>query len=90
MSMPKKVSALARLNEITATPHPKPLGAAALPDVEGIVRYTAEVPKGLHRSLKLFAMDQETSTYAVTKALFALLADDEDVRRKVIQVLPRE
>lgn len=88
MSTPKKVSALARLSEITATPHPVvPTAVAA---TEGIVRYTAEVPKHLHRSLKLFAMDNETSTYAVTKALFALLAEDGEVRAKVTEVLRHE
>ena len=88
MSTPKKVSALARLAEITATPHPsspRPPSAS-----EGIVRYTAEIPKHLHRALKVFAMDHDTSTYAVTKSLLVLLEEDEDVRRKVIEVLARE
>ena len=88
MSVPKKVSALARLNEITLTPHPD-VPQMPLPN-EGIVRYTAEIPKSLHRSLKLFAMDQETTTYAVTKALFVLLAKDEEVAAKVRDVLDRE
>ena len=87
MSTPKNVSALARLAEITTTPHPSvppPTSAS-----EGIVRYTAEIPKGLHRSLKVFVMDNDMCTYAVTKALFMLLADD-DVRRKVTEVIARE
>ncbi len=88
MSMPKKVSALARLAEITATPHP--VAPAPPSPNEGIVRYTAEIPKHLHRVLKVFAMDHDTSTYAVTKSLLALLAEDEDVRRKVVEVLARE
>jgi hypothetical protein len=87
MSNPKKVSALARLSEITATPHPTTPTPA--PPSEGIVRYTAEVPKHLHRSLKLFALDHETSTYAVTKVLFSLLADDGEVRSKVSEALRR-
>jgi hypothetical protein len=87
MSTPKKVSALARLNEITATPH----AVSPIPMVtEGIVRYTAEVPKSLHRSLKLFALDSDTSTYAVTKALFTLLAEDDEIRERVREVLHRE
>jgi hypothetical protein len=57
---------------------------------EGIVRYTAEIPKYLHRALKVFAMDHDTSTYAVTKSLLALLAEDQDVRRKVVEVLACE
>ncbi len=88
MSTPKKVSALARLAEITATPHP--VAPAPPSPNESIVRYTAEIPKHLHRELKVFAMDHDTSTYAVTKSLLALLAEDEDVRRKVVEVLGRE
>jgi hypothetical protein len=88
MSTPKKVSALARLAEITATPHPV-VPSPPSPN-EGIVRYTAEIPKHLHRALKVFAMDHDTSTYAVTKSLLALLAEDEDVRRKVVEVFARE
>lgn len=88
MSTPKKVSALARLSEITSFPHPTV--PTPSPAAEGIVRYTAEVPKPLHRKLKLFAMDNDTSTYSVTKALLTLLAEDEEVRSKVRQVLPRE
>jgi hypothetical protein len=88
MSTPKKISALARLSEITATPHPTPPISSA--SSEAIVRYTAEIPKHLHRSLKLFAMDNETSTYAVTKALFALLSEDDEVRAKVTEVLRHE
>lgn len=87
MSTPKKVSALARLSEITGTPHPTAPSPA--PPTEGIVRYTAEVPKHLHRSLKLFALDNETSTYAVTKALFSLLAEDDEVRSKVSEAIRR-
>lgn len=88
MSTPKKVSALARLAEITAMPHP--VTPSPVPASEGIVRYTAEIPKHLHRVLKVFAMDHDTSTYAVTKTLLVLLAEDEDVRRKVTEVLARE
>jgi hypothetical protein len=88
MSSPKKVSALARLNEITTTPHPAAVAQPA-PN-EGIVRYTAEIPKHLHRSLKLFAMDNDTSTYAVTKALLSLLAEDGETQDRVRGVLSRE
>ena len=88
MSSPKKLSAIARLSEITTTPHPRAPGGP--PASDGIVRYTAEIPKALHRSLKLFALDNDTSTYAVTKALLTLLAEDDAVGEKVREVLRRE
>ena len=88
MSSPKKVSALARLSEITATPHP--VAPAPTTATDNIVRYTAEIPKNLHRALKLFAMDNDTSTYAVTKALLLLLAEDDPLRERVREVLSRE
>jgi len=89
MSSPKKLSAIARLSEITTTPHPRaPSGPLSASD--GIVRYTAEIPKALHRSLKLFALDNDTSTYAVTKALLTLLAEDDEVGERVREVFRRE
>ena len=88
MSSPKKLSAIARLSEITTTPHP--MTPSGPPASDGIVRYTAEIPKALHRSLKLFALDNDTSTYAVTKALLTLLAEDDEVGEKVREALLRE
>ena len=76
-----KVSDLARLTAMTATPHPVSVSPASLS--EPIVRYTAEVPKSLHRSLKTFAMENDTSTYAVTRALLTLLAADPDTADRV-------
>jgi hypothetical protein len=76
-----KVSDLARLTAMTATPHPVSVSPAPLS--EPIVRYTAEVPKSLHRSLKTFAMENDTSTYAVTRALLTLLDSDPDVANRV-------
>lgn len=74
-----KLNDLARLTALTEKPH-TPLAAGTH---EPIVRYTAEIPRSLHRSLKLFAVNEDTSTYAVTKALLALLISDEDVQKKV-------
>jgi hypothetical protein len=76
-----KVSDLARLSAMTATPHPVSVSPAPLS--EPIVRYTAEVPKSLHRSLKTFAMENDTSTYAVTRALLTLLATDPEIADRV-------
>ena len=80
-----KVSDLARLSSMTATPHPVSVSPAPLS--EPIVRYTAEVPKSLHRSLKTFAMENDTSTYAVTRALLTLLDTDTDTADRVRRIL---
>jgi len=84
MSKGAKVTDLARLTAITSTPHPIALPA---PLSEPVVRYTAEVPKSLHRSLKTFAMEQDTSTYAVTRALLTLLDSDQEVADRVRRML---
>ena len=76
-----KVSDLARLSAMTATPHPVSVSPTAVS--EPIVRYTAEVPKSLHRALKTFAMENDTSTYAVTRALLSLLDSDPDTANRV-------
>jgi hypothetical protein len=88
-----KVSDLRRLAEITNTPHPPATEPAPTPPrerTEPLVRYTAEVPKDLHRALKTFAMEQDTSTYAVTRALLTLLAEDETVAAQVRASLAKD
>lgn len=88
MTRNTKLSSLDRLDKMASTPH---LQTAARNETgRPIVRYTAEVPKPLHRALKMFAMDHDTTTYAVTNALFALLVNDEEVAEKVRQVLSDE
>ena len=83
MSKGAKVTDLARLAAITSTPHPIVVQAPTEP----VVRYTAEVPKRLHRSLKTFAMENDTSTYAVTRALLTLLDSDDEVVARVRRLL---
>lgn len=85
MTRNTKLSSLDRLDKMASTPH---LQTAARNETgRPIVRYTAEIPKALHRALKVFAMDHDTTTYAVTNALFTLLVNDEEVAEKVRQVL---
>ncbi|MDA8331916.1 MAG: hypothetical protein M0027_12105 [Candidatus Dormibacteraeota bacterium] len=76
-----KVSDLARLAEVTTTPH------QAAPPVVPIVRYTAEVPKPLHRHLKTFALENDTTTYAVTRALLTLLQTDPALAAQVVMLV---
>ncbi len=76
-----KVSDLARVAEVTATPHPVPQS------LDPIVRYTAEVPKPLHRHLKAFALEHDTTTYAVTRALLGLLQTDPKLAAQVAQLV---
>lgn len=83
-----KVSDLARLSAMTATPHPVSVSPAPLS--EPVVRYTAEIPKSLHRSLKTFAMEHDTSTYAVTRALLTLLDTDPAVADHVREMVDRD
>jgi hypothetical protein len=76
-----KVSDLARVAEVTARPH------SVTPPPPPIVRYTAEVPKPLHRHLKAFALENDTSTYAVTRALLTLLQTDPELAARVAQLV---
>lgn len=84
MTRPGKLTDLARFEAVTAVPHPEPGEEFA---AEPLVRYTAEIPKRLHRFLKLYAMDHDTSTYAVTRALISALRDDEAVAAKIAERL---
>ena len=41
------------------------------------------MPKSLHRRLKGFVLDNETTSYAVTNALIRLMLDDDDLATRV-------
>jgi hypothetical protein len=54
---------------------------------EQSVRYTVEMPKSLHRRLKGFVLDNETTSYAVTNALVLLMLDDEQLANRVREMI---
>lgn len=63
----------------------------APPAFEQSVRYTVEMPKSLHRRLKGFVLDNDTTSYAVTNALVRLMLDDDELAnrlRDMIQEAP--
>ncbi|MBJ7607144.1 MAG: hypothetical protein JF885_12750 [Candidatus Dormibacteraeota bacterium] len=62
---------------------PEPPPKTAPPVFEQSVRYTVEMPKSLHRRLKGFVLDNETTSYAVTNALVRLMLDDQDLVNRV-------
>ncbi|MDQ6898979.1 MAG: hypothetical protein M3256_25965 [Actinomycetota bacterium] len=66
-------------------PEPSPQATPAA--FEQSVRYTVEMPKSLHRRLKGFVLDNETTSYAVTNALVRLLLEDDDLANRVRELI---
>lgn len=62
---------------------PPPSPQAIPATFEQSVRYTVEMPKSLHRRLKGFVLDNETTSYAVTNALVRLMLENDELANRV-------
>ena len=59
------------------------------PPSERRVRYTIDLTRDQHRSLKLFAINAEVDASVVIRTLLALLEEDETVGKRVRQRILR-
>jgi hypothetical protein len=71
-----------------AAQSPPPDAAAGAPAlVEPTIRFAIELPKSVHRRLKAWAVAEDATNITVSRALVTLLVNDDDVARRVRELI---